>query len=97
MGSRKSIEQIFEEFTLDPKEPVFTTGVVCKLLKIPVWVLKQLDREGLVSPPRKDDNKSRLYSIRQVKVLKRCWYYMHVKGVKVNGLRIILRMEKIGR
>jgi len=94
MVKQKEIEKIFKEFELDPEEPVFTTGVVCKLLKMPVWVLKQLDIEGLVSPPRKNTNNSRLYSTVQMKKLKRCWYYMNTKGVKINGLRIILKMEK---
>ncbi len=94
MVARKNIRQVFEEFKLDPKEPAFTTGVVCKLLKIPVWVLKQLDSEGIVSPPRKGENTSRLYSTVQIKKLKRCWFYIDQKGVKVNGLRIILKMEK---
>lgn len=94
MVKRRVIENVFEEFELDPKEPVFTTGVVCKLLKIPIWVLKQLDNEGLVSPPRKSEKKSRLYSVVQIRTLKKCWYFMNKKGVKVNGLRIILSMEK---
>ncbi len=94
MVTRKKISQVFEEFKLDPDMPAFTTGVVCNLLKIPVWVLKQLDREGIVSPPRKTENTSRLYSTLQIKKLKRCWFYIEKKGVKVNGLRIILKMEK---
>ncbi len=94
MVRKTSIEKVFEEFKLDPQEPVFTTGVVCKLLKVPIWVLKQLDSEGIVSPPRKGENISRLYSTVQIKKLKRCWFYIDQKGVKVNGLRIILKMEK---
>ena len=94
MVKQKEIEKIFKEFELDPEEPVFTTGVVCKLLKMPVWVLKQLDSEGLVCPPRKNTNSSRLYSTVQIRKLKKCWYYMHTKGVKINGLKIILKMEK---
>ncbi len=94
MGAKKNIEKVFEEFELDPEEPVFTTGVVCKLLNIPIWVVKQLDNEGLVSPPRKNENKSRLYSVVQIRKLKRCWYFIGKKEVKINGLRIILKMEK---
>ena len=94
MGKQKEKNKVFSEFELGPEEPVFTTGVVCKLLKMPIWVLKQLDSEGLVCPPRKNANKSRLYSTVQIRKLKRCWYYMNTKGVKINGLRIILKMEK---
>ncbi|MBU1083956.1 MAG: MerR family transcriptional regulator [Candidatus Omnitrophica bacterium] len=94
MSRRKSPENAFDEFTLDPEEPVFTSGVVCRLLSIPVWVLKQLDREGLVSPPRKKETVSRLYSTVHIRKLKRCWYYMDKKGVRINGLKVILEMEK---
>jgi hypothetical protein len=93
IGSRREIEDI-DDFTLDPMEPVFTTGVVSRLLEIPVWVLKQLDNEGIVSPPRKNENDSRLYTVVQVKKVKRCWYYLSRKGVKVKALKIILEMEK---
>lgn len=58
-----------EEFGIDKDEPVFTSGVVSKLLKIPVWVLKQLDKEGIVSPPR-EVGRFRLYSQRELKKLK---------------------------
>ena len=95
MARRKVYIKISDEkFDLDPTEPVFTTGVVCKLVDIPIWVLKQLDREGIVSPPRKSEKRSRLYSIIQLKKVKRCWFYMAEKGVKVNGLKIILEMEE---
>ncbi len=82
-----------ESFEIDPDEPVFSTGVVCRLLGIPVWILKQLDREGVVSPPRKTENQSRLYSKRQLLLVRHCWYYMNEHGVKIQGLKIILRIE----
>ncbi|MBF0217147.1 MAG: MerR family transcriptional regulator [Candidatus Omnitrophica bacterium] len=93
MRTLREIDNI-DDFTLDPREPVFTTGVVSRLLSIPVWVLKQLDNEGIVRPPRKSENVSRLYTVVQVKKVKRCWYYLSQKGVKVKALKIILEMEK---
>ena len=84
------------DIQIDRDEPVFTTGVVCRLLQIPVWVLKQLDAEGIVCPPRKDASKARLYSQRQLNEVKHCWYYLHVKKVKINGLKVILQIEKQG-
>jgi DNA-binding transcriptional MerR regulator len=82
-----------EPFEIDPDEPVFTTGVVCRLLGIPVWILKQLDREGIVSPPRRNEHQSRLYSKRQLLQVRHCWYYMNEHGVKIQGLKIILKIE----
>lgn len=83
-----------EDMIIDIDEPVFTTGVICRLLDMPVWVLKQLDRAEIVSPPRKKEGQARLYSTRELKMVKHCWYYMNEHGVKINGLRVILRMEE---
>ena len=83
----------FVEFEIDIDEPVFTTGVIQKLLDMPIWVIKQLDKEGIVSPVRKSKERSRLYSKRELKKLAHCWEYMSEKGVKVQGLKIILEME----
>ncbi len=93
MGSKKT-ENEFEEFEIDPDIPVFTTGVVSKLLGIPVWVLKQLDTEGIVCPPRENVGKARLYSQNELMKLHRCWFYLRVHRVKVSGLKIILKMEQ---
>lgn len=82
-----------EGFDISADEPVFTTGVVCRLLDIPVWVLKQLDSEGIVSPPRRKAAKARLYSKKEVKMVQHCWYYLHNHGVKISGLKVILQME----
>ena len=82
-----------EDFEFDMDEPVFTTGVVTRLLGVPVWVLKQLDREEVVSPPRRREGCSRLYSKRDMIVLQKVWHYIKVKKVKVQGVKVILEME----
>ncbi len=87
------LEESFEEFFIPNDEPIYTSGVVCKLLAIPIWVLKQLDREGIVSPPRQRLGQSRLYSKRELKKLDRVWYLMNARKVKVDGIRVILEME----
>lgn len=73
-------------------EPVYTSGVVTRLLGIPVWVLKQLDRESVVKPPRKK-GRYRFYSRNELKKLEHVWYYMNEQGVNVQGVRVILEME----
>lgn len=87
-------ESAHEPFELSADEPIMTSGVVSRLLGIPVWVLKQLDREKVVSPPRKKSAASRLYSQKEVKQLKKVWYYMSVRHVNVNGVKVVLEMEK---
>jgi DNA-binding transcriptional MerR regulator len=83
----------FEEFEIEVDEPIFTTGVICKLLDIPVHVLKQLDDEEIVKPLRKK-GKARLYSKRELSKLQKCWFYMRERRVKVHGLKVILEMEE---
>ena len=96
---KKMKEQIthiinFEEVKIDPDFPVFTTSVVCKLLNIPIWVLKQLDNEGIVSPKREKKGTTRFYSKKELKKINHCWKYMQIFIVKIPGLRIILKMEE---
>lgn len=93
--AKKNNEE-FEEFFIAIDEPIYTTGVVCKLLEIPIWVLKQLDSAGIVSPPRHAAGQSRLYSKRELKKLDRIWYLMHERNVKVDGIKVILEMESAG-
>ncbi|MFA5163853.1 MAG: MerR family transcriptional regulator [Patescibacteria group bacterium] len=80
-------------FDVGLDEPVYTSGVINKLLGIPVWVLKQLDKENIIRPLRKK-GKSRLYSKNELNKLSHIWYLMKEKGVKVDGLKIILEMEE---
>lgn len=96
MRAKKNRGEDFGEIIISLDEPVFTTGVVCRLLDMPVWVLKQLDCEEIVSPPRKKEGQSRLYSTKELKMVKHCWYYMNEHGVKINGLKVILKMEERG-
>lgn len=77
---------------ISENEPVYTSGVVTRLLGIPVWVLKQLDRESVVKPPRKK-GRHRFYSRNELKKLEHIWYYMNEQGVNVHGVRVILEME----
>lgn len=83
----------FTPIEISPDEPIYTTGVVCRLINIPVWVLKQLDRYGIVSPQRKK-GKARLYSMRELKKLQKCWFYIKEHKVNIKGLKVILDMEK---
>lgn len=80
-------------FDVGIDEPVYTSGVINRLLGIPVWVLKQLDKEDIIRPPRKK-GKSRLYSKNELNKLSHIWYLMKERKVKVDGLKVILEMEE---
>lgn len=84
-----------ETFNIDRDEPILTSGVVCDLVDIPIWVLKQLDKEGVISPRRRE-GKGRLYSQREVGKLKHIWHLMSKRNVKVDGIKVILEMEEAG-
>lgn len=90
--SKVANKQKFQEFQIGFDEPLYSSGVVNRLLDIPVWILKQLDREGIVSPPREEGH-SRLYSKRELKKLEQVWHLMKDRNVKIDGVKVILEME----
>lgn len=94
MKVKKAKDPEYMEVEIDEDLPVFTTGVICRLLDIPVWTLKQLDKEGIVSPPRGSEGQIRLYSKRELGKLKHCWYYIKERRVKITGLKVVLELER---
>ena len=84
----------YTEVEIPVDEPIYTSGVVCRLLGIPVWILKQLDREKLVSPTRQRGG-GRLYSALELKRLGYLWFLIDKRGVNVQGLRVILEMKEV--
>jgi MerR family transcriptional regulator/heat shock protein HspR len=81
------------EIRISPDEPVYVISVVSKLVGIPVWTLRQLDKAGVVCPKR-IGKKSRLYSMKDVRRLEYVHYLMLEKRVNVRGIKIIIEMEK---
>jgi MerR family transcriptional regulator/heat shock protein HspR len=77
---------------ISPEEPVYVIGVVCKLVNIPVWTLRQLDKAGVVRPKR-IGRKNRLYSLKDLKRLEYVHYLMEKKRVNIHGVKIILEKE----
>ena len=73
-------------------EPVYVISVVSKLLDMPVWTLRALDRAGVVCPKR-IGKKSRLYSLKDVKRLEYVHYLMEDKRINISGIKVILEME----
>ncbi|MCM8779932.1 MAG: MerR family transcriptional regulator [Candidatus Omnitrophica bacterium] len=77
---------------ISPDEPVYVISVVSKLLDIPIWTLRQLDKQGVVRPKR-IGKKSRLYSLKDIKKLEYVHYLMQDKHVNISGVKIILEKE----
>jgi len=80
------------EFAIDPEEPVYVIGVVSRLVQLPIWTLRILDREGLVKPKRRV-GRARLYSLEDLRRLTRIHHLMVDEGVNLQGVRVIMRMH----
>ncbi len=76
------------------QQAVYTIGIVSRLLGMPEWTLRSIEKEGLVSPKRVD-KKNRYYSMRDIKKLEYIHYLMEEKGVNVSGIKIIMTMRKV--
>ncbi|MCM8800600.1 MAG: MerR family transcriptional regulator [Candidatus Omnitrophica bacterium] len=77
---------------ISPDEPVYVISVVSKLVDLPIWTLRQLDKAGIVCPKRVG-RKIRLYSLKDIKKLEYIHFLMEEKGVNINGIRVILELE----
>ena len=80
------------DIQISPDEPVYVISVACKLVDLPIWTLRQLDKVGIVCPKR-IGKKSRLYSLKDIKRLEYIHYLMEDKRVNISGIRIILELE----
>jgi MerR family transcriptional regulator/heat shock protein HspR len=80
------------DIKISPDEPVYIISVVSKLVELPIWTLRALDKAGIVKPKRAG-KKSRLYSLKDVRKLEYIHYLMEEKGVNIKGIKMILEME----
>lgn len=90
-----ALQALLQEVRLDPAEPVYVIGVVCRMVALPIWTLRVLDRHGLVRPKRRV-GRARLYSLQDVRRLMKIRKLMKEQRVNVHGVRVILRMEGAG-
>jgi len=81
------------DIRISPDEPVYVISVVSRLVDIPVWTLRQLDKAGIVKPKR-IGKKSRLYSLKDMKRLEYVHYLMSDKHVNIHGIKIIIEKEE---
>jgi MerR family transcriptional regulator/heat shock protein HspR len=90
---RKGLKMPTFDIYISPDEPVYVISVVSKLVDLPAWTLRQLDKAGVVSPKR-IGKKSRLYSLKDIKRLEYVHYLMEEKQVNIRGIKIILEIER---
>lgn len=92
MGPQRQRLVHVKAFDIGPDEPVYVIGVVSRLVRLPIWTLRVLDREGLVKAKRRT-GRARLYSLHDVRRLIRIRQLCIEEGVNWDGIRVILRME----
>lgn len=76
-----------------PNEPVYTIGVVARLLGISPQTLRLFEREGLIDPSRTQSN-IRLYSQSELVLLQKICTLIKDDGLNLAGVRTVLRVER---
>ncbi len=89
MTLKRRVATASREFDIALDEPVYVIGVVSRLVKLPIWTLRVLDREGVVKAKRRE-GRARLYSLADVRCLIKVRRLLIEERVNVHGVRIIL-------
>lgn len=80
------------DIQISPDEPVYVISVASKLVDLPIWTLRQLDKAGIVCPKR-IGKKSRLYCLKEIRKLEYVHYLMEEKRVNIHGIKMIIAIE----
>ena len=78
---------------IKPQDSVYAIGIVSRLLGMPEWTLRTLEKEGLINPKRVN-KKNRYYSMYDIRRLEYIHYLMDEKGVNVSGIKLIMQMKR---
>ena len=74
-------------------EPRYVISIVAKMLGIQTHTLRYYERVGIIEPSRSQGN-MRLYSERDIALLRRAKTLMDDLGVNLAGAEVILRMAQ---
>ena len=74
-------------------EPRYVISVVARMLGIQTHTLRYYERVGIIEPSRSQGN-MRLYSERDIALLRRAKTLMEELGVNLAGAEVILRMTQ---
>lgn len=78
---------------LDDTEPRYVISVTARILGIQTYTLRYYERIGIIEPARSRGN-IRLYSERDIALLRRAKTLMDDLGVNLAGVEVILRMAQ---
>lgn len=77
----------------DDSEPRYVISVVARMLSIQTHTLRYYERIGVIEPARSQGN-IRLYSERDVTLLRRVKTLMEDMGVNLAGVEVILHLTQ---
>jgi len=77
--------------SLDDAEPRYVISVAARMVGLHTHTLRYYERIGIIEPSRSEGN-IRLYSEREVALLRRVKTLMDDMGVNLAGVEVILRM-----
>ena len=77
----------------DNTEPRYVISVTARMLGIQTYTLRYYERIGIIEPARSRGN-IRLYSERDIALLRRAKTLMDDLGVNLAGVEVILRMAQ---
>jgi MerR family transcriptional regulator/heat shock protein HspR len=77
----------------DDAEPRYVISVAAKLVGVQTHTLRYYERVGIIGPTRSRGN-IRLYSDRDIALLRRIKTLMDDLGVNLAGVEVILRMSQ---
>src|SRR3954465_4925352 len=72
-------------------EPVFVISVAARLVEMHPQTLRKYEREGLIAPSRTQGN-LRLYSDRDIELLRQVKYLVEDRGLNLAGVQLALQL-----
>lgn len=75
------------------EEPRYVISIAAKMIGVQVHTLRYYERVGVIEPSRSSGN-IRLYSEREITLLRRVKSLMNDLGINLAGIEVILRMSQ---
>lgn len=77
----------------DDNEPRYVISIAARMVGVPTHTLRYYERVGIIEPPRSRGN-IRLYSDRDITVLRRVKTLMGELGINLAAVEVVLRMSQ---
>ncbi|MDD5081974.1 MAG: MerR family transcriptional regulator [Dehalococcoidales bacterium] len=74
-------------------EPRYVISIAARMLGIQTYTLRYYERVGIIAPSRTQGN-IRLYSERDIELLRRAKTLMEDLGINLAGVEVILRLSQ---